>query len=79
VTDRFPGLRLASDVAAFGLPLGWLPNRAGFRLLGIKHDGTTAVCMVIRDPATGMHRIAEAPVTAFRGWRDVIPVASKGA
>lgn len=77
--DRFPGLRSAADIAAFGLPLGWLPNRDGFRFVGIKHDGSTAVCTVVRDPATGMHRIAEGPVADFRGWRDFIPVASKGA
>jgi hypothetical protein len=31
-------------------PLAQLPNQAGFRFVGVRHDGTLAECYVQQDP-----------------------------
>ncbi len=49
------------------LPLAWLPNEVGFRFVGVRHDGSTLECTVIKDE-NGMHRIKEIAIAELIGW-----------
>jgi hypothetical protein len=49
-------------------PLAWLPNRDGFKFVGVKHDGTTAACEVKR-LENGSHVVKGAIYEDLAGWR----------
>ena len=52
-------------------PLAWLPNRDGFKFIGVRDDGTTAQCEVKRLD-TGAHVVTgEAKFEELAGWRYV--------
>lgn len=48
--------------------LALLPNTAGFRFIGLRNDGTEAVCMVKRGP-DGNHFISGETWANLRSWR----------
>lgn len=48
-------------------PMSWLPNREGFRFIGVKKDGTHIECRVERGP-DGLHRVADGMLIHLVGW-----------
>ncbi len=51
--------------------LGELPNRAGFKFIGVRHDCTLVNCFVFYDPERCIHRIGgEACYDDLMGWRN---------
>lgn len=46
--------------------MSWLPNRDGYRFIGIKHDGTRHDCTV--KLVLGVYVVDIAPVTQFKEW-----------
>lgn len=61
------------DREAFRLnakPLMWLPNRDGFKFIGVKADGSTIPCEIQR-LENGNHVIADGKRLEIVGWRYV--------
>jgi len=50
--------------------LAWLPNKNGFRFIGILRGGKEIECQVVKD-VNGAHRVSGAPYKDLIGWRDV--------
>lgn len=47
-----------------------LPNREGFKFIGVRKDGTTVDCQIATDPETGTFRVAGGAVyEELTGWR----------
>lgn len=55
-------------------PLAWLPNTAGYRFVGVKNDGKTVKCRVVRDADTGQHSVKgvdeDVNYADLRGWKE---------
>lgn len=49
-------------------PMAWVPNTHGFRFRAIDSNGNLHNCRVVRDAATGLHRIEGAALATLTGW-----------
>ena len=47
-------------------PMAWLPNREGFRFIGLADSGTEIVCEVVRDDQ-GVHTTSPVGVMTLKG------------
>lgn len=49
-------------------PLSWLPNKEGFRFIGVRADKTEVECHVELGPDK-LHRIADRMLLELIGWK----------
>jgi hypothetical protein len=55
-------------------PISYLPNANGFRFVGVRFDGSKALCQVKECPITNLHFIiGEAEYKDLRGWENATP------
>jgi hypothetical protein len=53
--------------------LRWLPNTPGYVFTGMRHDGQTVKCRIVRGP-DGQHQVTGEKLENLTGWRE--PVAA---
>lgn len=57
------------QIGTYVYSLATLPNRDGFKFVGILKDYTRVDCHVTKDPATGLHSVAgDATYGDLIGW-----------
>lgn len=57
-------------------PMAWLPNRDGYRFIGITHEKKEIECVVEKGP-DGLHRVADGKLMQLCGWRP-LPIDRSG-
>ena len=66
-------MKMSEQPSGFGMPLSEIPNQAGFRFVGITHEGLEIECQVIKKD--GWHTAVDSDQVSvwhrLKGWRSI--------